>query len=283
MIRTYYRLAKPGIVYGNALVAIGGYFLAADGHLDLPRFAAALAGICLVMASGCVFNNYLDRDIDRKMVRTSKRASATGAVSGPALLTYGAALGFLGLSCLAQTNPLTVRVAVFGWVAYVVAYGIAKRRSVWGTVIGSVSGAVPPVVGYCAVSGRLDLAALLLFFILVFWQMPHFYAIAIFRSDDYAAAGIPVLPAVRGLAAAKRHIFWCVAAYAVTVATLTFAGYAGYVFLLVMLLLNLRWLQIAYEGFSATDEIAWSRKLFRFSLLLLTALCLGLSLSFIFP
>jgi protoheme IX farnesyltransferase len=103
MIKAYYQLAKPGIIYGNALTAIAGFALAAHGHASFITFASMLLGICLVMASGCVFNNYLERDIDAKMARTKKRPSVTGVISPLAMLVYGTVLGILGMLCLAGT------------------------------------------------------------------------------------------------------------------------------------------------------------------------------------
>ena len=200
MIKAYYLLAKPGIIYGNALTAIGGYFLAAKGIFDLSLFLSMLFGLSFVIGSACVFNNIMDQGIDSKMARTKKRALVTKTIPEFHAVVYGSILGILGfLLLLCNTNVLTALIAFIGFIFYVIVYGIFKRKSVHGTVIGSISGAVPPVVGYCAVTNNLDLGAFLLFIILVIWQMPHFYAIAIFRRDDYVAASIPVLPIKKGL------------------------------------------------------------------------------------
>src|SRR3989442_676200 len=148
-MRNYYQLTKPGLVYGNAVAVIAGFALASRGNFNFTLFLETLIGISLVMASGCVFNNYIDRDIDAVMERTKDRALVIGAVSGRGTLVYGTLLGALGFLALALwTNLLTVIVALTGFFFYVVLYTIlSKRRSVYGTVIGSVSGAVPPVVG----------------------------------------------------------------------------------------------------------------------------------------
>ena len=283
MIKTYYQLAKPGIIYGNALMAIGGFFLAAQGHFKPGLFLAMLLGICLVMASGCVFNNYIDRGIDSKMLRTKKRASVTGLISPRNQLIYGTVLGLIGFLSLAFTNLITVLIALAGWFFYVILYGIAKRRSVHGTIVGSIAGAVPPVVGYTAITGHLDGAAWLLFFILVLWQMPHFYAIAIFRSDDYDAAGLPVLPVKHGVHITKVQIVIYILALMVALALLNILGYAGYTYLVAMILLNFRWLWLAIRGFTAQNDLVWARQVFRFSLVLITALCIILSLNSLVP
>lgn len=279
MWQTYYRLAKPGIVYGNALTAAAGFLLASEGSPYLLTFIGMLLGICLVMASACVFNNYLDRDIDDLMARTKSRALVTGEISVPYALAYATALGVAGLLLLVVfTNPLTAFVAAFGHVAYVLVYGIAKRKTVHGTVIGSISGAVPPVVGYVAVTNQIDLLALLLFVILVFWQMPHFYAIAIFRLRDYQKAGIPVLPAVKGIVRTKLEIMYYIVGFILATSLLTVMGYTGFVYAAVMFLLSLRWLQIVARGATATDDALWARQVFKFSLWVLLGFCIMISL-----
>ena len=169
MFKTYYQLIKPGIIRGNAIPATAGFFLASRGNVSYLLLLETLAGISLVIASGCVFNNYLDRHIDKKMARTKNRAIVQGLVSKQQALTYASVLGLLGLIILAvHTNWLTVAIGVAGLFFYVIVYGIAKRRSVHSTLIGSISGALPPVAGYTAVTGRLDAVAITLFFILVF-------------------------------------------------------------------------------------------------------------------
>lgn len=277
-VRIYYRLTKPGIIYGNALAAIGGFLLASKGQFDLLLFAAMLAGSSLVIASGCVFNNYLDREIDAHMARTKKRALVSGRVSGRNALIYATILGLIGFTVLAAyTNWLTVAIGLVGIFFYVIVYGFAKRRSVHGTLVGTISGATPPVAGYCAVTGRLDLGALLLFLILVFWQMPHFYAIAIYRSKDYAAAKLPVLPVVKGLQATKIQMLVYVIGFMLATALLTSFGYTGYAYLVAMMLVGFIWLKSSLQGFSAPDSDIWAHKMFKFSLVALLIFCLMIS------
>ncbi|MDB5161151.1 MAG: Protoheme farnesyltransferase [Candidatus Saccharibacteria bacterium] len=234
---------------------------------------ATILGLSLVIGSACVFNNYIDRDIDALMARTKKRALTAGTVSGSSALVYASVLVLLGLGLLvAYANLLTAFIALFGFFAYVIIYGAAKRRSVHGTVVGSISGAVPPVVGYCAVTGRLDAGALILFLILVCWQMPHFYAIAMYRHDDYAAAKIPVLPVSKGMGAAKVQIMAYIAAFIIAAAALTAFDYTGYIYLTVVLLLGFAWLWFGGTGFKTDDDKQWGRKMFLYSLIVITLL-----------
>ena len=138
-----------------------------------------LIGISLVMASACVVNNVIDVDIDAKMARTDHRALVTGAIKKNIAIIYGVILGVLGFAALIYwTNWLVVVIGLVGFVDYTVLYGYFKRKSIHGTIVGSISGATPPIAGFCAVTGTFGLEALILFLILVIWQMPHFYAIS---------------------------------------------------------------------------------------------------------
>jgi heme o synthase len=271
ILKTYYKLTKPGIIYGNLMTAAGGFFLASRGHIDFLLLAAALAGIGLVIASGCVFNNYMDQGIDKKMARTKSRALVQGQVSGRQALIYAVVLGIAGFTILAVlTNLLTVTLGVIALADYVILYGISKRRSVWGTVVGSISGALPLVGGYTAVSGQFDQGALILFLIMVCWQMPHFYAIAMYRLKDYTAANIPVLPAKKGAKTTKVSALLYLTAFIMATLTLSIAGYTGYIYTIVMVVLGLRWLRKGLRNFTTLDDGKWGRMMFFESLNVLT-------------
>lgn len=277
--RDYYRLTKPGIIRGNTITATAGFLLAAKGGVEIGLFWAMLGGLSLIVASACVFNNYIDRGIDKKMQRTRGRALVQGDISGTNALIYATALGGTGTFLLATyTNLLTLYLALFGFFAYVVLYGLAKRHTVHGTVVGSISGAIPPVVGYAAVSGSLDTAALILFLILIFWQMPHFYAIAIYRQKDYKAAKIPVLPIVDGHLATKNQMLIYIVAFTITASLLTAFGYSSYLYLFVVLGLGGRWFWLGLTGFKTRDDDKWAKQMFGFSLIVISLLCTTLAI-----
>ncbi len=204
MPRAFLLLTKPGIIAGNALTAAAGFALGSS-HLFQPwLFLAALAGLSLIIGSACVLNNYIDRKADQKMERTKTRALAVGTISTRHALLFSLILGVSGtLILFFFVNLLSAAAALFGFIAYIGIYSFSKYHTVHGTLIGSLAGAVPPIVGYTAASNRFDLIAIIFFTMLVFWQMPHFYAIAIYRLKEYQAASIPVLPAKRGIQAAK--------------------------------------------------------------------------------
>ena len=192
------------MVLGNLISAAAGFFLASKGQIDGHALLATLIGISLVVASGCVFNNCIDRKIDRKMVRTHDRALAKGVISLRIAVSYATILGVAGMTLLcAATNLLCVVITLAGLVIYVVVYSLyMKRSSVYSTLIGSLAGAAPPLAGYCAITGTFDMGAVILLSIFTLWQMPHCYAIAVYRLEDYTAAGIPVLPVKHSTACA---------------------------------------------------------------------------------
>ena len=269
VIKNYLLVAKPGIVFGNLITAAGGFFLAAKGHVDIAVLLPTLVGISLVVASGCVFNNCIDRNMDRKMARTCNRVLARGLISPKAAGFYAALLGIAGTALLwAATNLLTVAIVLAGFAIYVGVYSLyLKRNSVYGTLIGSLAGAAPPLAGYCAVGNHFDTGALILLSIFGLWQMPHCYAIAIFRIKDYTAAAIPVLPVKQGIPAAKRHIVGYMLAFVAASLMPTFGGYTGYIYLTVAAGLGLIWLYLAVSGYRTSDARLWAKKLFVFSIL----------------
>jgi len=222
-LREYYRLTKPGIVYGNALVAAAGFAYAAAGTFDWLLCAYLLLGLSLVIASACVCNNYYDRDIDKKMPRTANRPIASGHIQRRPALVFAALLGIAGALLLFFLTTLPAFfVALAGWGLYVLAYTPLKHVTPHALWVGALAGATPPVVGYAAVTGALDITALWLFIFLFVWQVPHFLGIAAYRYDEYAAAGVPLLlhkPTKRGekigrlvfYASLAALVLWCAA------------------------------------------------------------------------
>nr|WP_100549342.1 MULTISPECIES: heme o synthase [unclassified Pseudomonas] len=283
LLKQCLNLAKPGIVFGNLISVTGGFFLASRGDANLALYFATALGVSLVIASGCVFNNYIDRDIDQKMERTRNRVLAQGLVSPVHAIVYACVLGVAGVALLyAATNTLAVMLVLMGFVVYVGLYSLwLKRGSVYGTLVGSLSGAAPPVVGYCAVSNEFDAGAAILLLIFSLWQMPHSYAIAIFRFNDYQAANIPVLPVIKGISAAKRQIVLYIAAFVVATLMLTLSGYAGYSYFVIAALSGAYWLWMGVSGYKAADDRVWARKLFTFSIISITMLSVMMSVDFI--
>ena len=164
-----------------------------------------------------------------------------------------------------------------GFGVYVGLYSLLKIHTQYATLIGSISGAVPPVVGYVAVSNRVDAGALLLFLLLVLWQMPHFYSIAIYSFDDYKAASIPVLPIVKGIPVAKVHMVLYIIAFMLSTAMLTLCGYMGYIYLTSASILGGAWLLLCLKGFKTTNDKLWARKMFAVSLVTIIGICIAIT------
>jgi protoheme IX farnesyltransferase len=289
-MKYYYQLTKPGLVIGNLVTVIAAFLLGSYPEYSVVRnpinlwlFLATVVGICLVMASGCVFNNYIDRHIDAKMERTKHRALATRRIPARDALIFGAILGFLGFLILALcTNVFATLAALTGFIFYVCAYSLwGKRNTVYGTFIGAIAGATPPVVGYAAASGRIDMAAFILFLIMLTWQMPHFFAIAIRRQEDYATVGIPVMPIEHGIRRTKFSMLIYILEFILATALLFVFGYAGYIYLGIALILGIVWLVFGIQGFLISDgdsshAIAankqWARRMFFLSLVIMLVL-----------
>lgn len=275
----YYLITKPGILLGNLVTLAGGFLLATQGKTDYLLFLETLLGLGLIMASGCVFNNYIDRTIDKKMERTKNRPLVLGLISARNAIIFGICLGILGaFFLLIFTNWTTVAVAALGFFVYVVLYSLWKGSTVYGTAIGSIAGAVPPVVGYCAVSHRFDLGAVILFTLMVLWQMPHFFAIALLHLEDYTAAKIPVLPVQKGILRTKWHMLVYILGFITAVALLTTFGYTGDCFFWISMTLGSIWLALCLTGFRAGDDRLWAKSMFRFSLILIVAICTAIPL-----
>lgn len=218
------------------------------------------------------------------MARTAHRALAEGRITKRAALSYAAVLGVMGSFLLTIfVSWLAFLLSAVGFVAYVFIYGHFKRRSTLGTAVGSISGAIPPVVGYVAVTGQIDIAAALLFIILVFWQMPHFFAIAMYRLKDYKAAGLPVLPVQKGLYITKIQSFIYIVAYALSSLALSAFGFTGQVYFTVMVIVSILWLILAVRGFKTHENVQWARQFFLFSLLAITVQCILISLNAYLP
>lgn len=278
-IHAYVNLSKPGIIFGNIISLTGGFLLGSyDGVHWLHGIMLSL-GAMLVIASGCAVNNVIDRDIDALMIRTRQRPMVGGAITVTAAIVYAAVslLAGAGLFYIAAASLLPLALLMLGYVIYAGLYTFCmKRHSVHGTLVGSIAGAMPPVAGYCAASGSFDGAALLLLLMFSLWQMPHSYAIAIFREDDYRAASIPVLPVVYGISTARRHILFYMIAFMVVAPALTLFGYAGKFYLFASTLGSAYWLWLGIQGFKAKDEVQWARRVFIASIILVTVLCVAM-------
>lgn len=240
VMHAYYELTKPRVVALIVFTAIVGMFLATEGMVPLPVLIFGGLGIGLSAASGAAFNHLLDRRADRIMARTSGRPLPTGSVrTGPAVM-FALALAALSVVLLiTQINVLTAVLSFASMIGYAVVYTVwLKHATPQNIVIGGAAGAMPPVLGWSAVTGVVSSDALLLFLIIFCWTPPHFWALALYRRDEYAAAGIPMLPVTHG----ERHTLLQMVLYTIlliAVSVLPFAtGMSGGMYLLGALILG---------------------------------------------
>jgi heme o synthase len=269
MMKGYLSITKPGIIVGNLISTAAGFFLAAKTEsASAGLLALTLLGVALVIASGCVINNIFDRDIDSKMARTQKRLLVTGDINVDHAFVFAIILLIIGTAVMYQAaNPLSAVMVLLGYIFYVFFYTMwYKRTSVYGTLVGSISGAVPPLVGYLAVTNYISLEAVLLFSLFCLWQMPHSYAIAMFRMNDYREAGIPVLPVVEGIETARKHMMAYVVAFNLIALSLYILGNTGYEYLVVASAVCFMWTRVTFRKMDSENYVAWSKAVFKQSL-----------------
>jgi protoheme IX farnesyltransferase len=273
--RAYFHLLKPGITISNTISAMAGFMLGVSTihTFTFPRFVALTLGIAAIIGSACVINNVIDEKIDAKMKRTKRREIVTGVIAKPVAVSYGVTLGILGFGLIFSfTNLLTGILGLIAYLSYVVIYGAAKRTTIWSTVIGTLPGALPLVAGYTTVTGRLDGATLVLFVMMLLWQLGHFYAIAMFRRDDYAAAGVPVWSVAKGMASTKHQLFVGVWLFVCMGPLLTLMGYTHFIFAVLMTGTALVWGLVGWKRY-AQNDVAWARSMFGVSLIVLLVMC----------
>ncbi|WP_332286051.1 heme o synthase [Bacillus velezensis] len=267
--KDFLSLIKIGIVNSNLITTFTGMWLAL--HIsglsflgNLNTVLLTLIGSSLIIAGSCAVNNYYDRDIDHLMERTKVRPTVTGKIQPNQALWSGILLIALGLIMLLMTTVMAAVIGFIGVFTYVVLYTMwTKRRYTINTVVGSVSGAVPPLIGWTAVEGHIGVVAWVLFMILFIWQIPHFLALAIKKTEDYRAANIPMLPVVHGFEVTKRQIIVWVACL---LPLPFFLGSLGLPIVILGTLLNVGWLVLGLMGFRMKNIMKWATLMFVYSL-----------------
>ena len=264
--RRYLELTKPKVVALITFTAVVGTLLASPGLPPLDALVWGNLGIALAAASAAAINHVLDRRIDAQMARTRARPLPTGALSERQALAFAALLGVSSMGVLAfLVNLLTAVLTFLSLIGYAVVYTVwLKRATPQNIVIGGAAGAAPPVLGRAAVSDSIDPNALLLALIIFVWTPPHFWALAIARRDDYARAGIPMLPVTHGVAYTRLQVLL----YTVLLVVVTLMPYltrmSGLAYLAAALLLNAGFLYYALAlKMTAREELPL--RVFRFS------------------
>jgi heme o synthase len=270
----YVELAKPRVAVLVLFTVGAGVLLASGRNLQLAVLLHTVVGTALVAAGASALNQWLERHSDARMRRTEKRPLPSGRLQSMEVLIFGLLLGLVGVLYLALTlSQITAAlVAALTFVLYVAVYTPLKRRTPLNTLIGAVPGALPPIIGWCAVHGEITREAALLFLILFLWQVPHFLAIAWIYRDEYARAGLLMLPVIdrEGRRTAQNMILYCLALLAVSLQPVLF-GSAGVLYLGGAMLLGLAFLASAL-GFQRWRSLCQARRVLRASLVYLPGL-----------
>lgn len=273
-ISDLYQLTKPKITFMILVTTFTGMWLAAGGPPDWQLTLYTLLGVALASGSSCSFNNYIDRDIDRLMPRTQNRPLPSGRMQPITALIHGIVLGLLSIPILYfLVNPLTAVLTVFTNFFYVVIYTIwLKRNSPLNTSVGGVSGALPAVLGVTAVANAITPVAGALFAIMFLWQPPHFWALAITKTEEYRRVGIPMLPVVKGERVTKRQMLIYTVLLLPASFSLFWLGATGYFYLGVAVVLNCIYLGLTIDFIRKPVVKKDAMRLFFFSLIYLCVL-----------
>jgi protoheme IX farnesyltransferase len=272
-LRQYWALTKPRVVQLIVFCAVIGMLLAVPGWPDARLALAATAGIWLVAAAAAAFNCLVEQHIDARMARTAWRPTAKGELSRGQALVFSGLLGFAGCVLLyLEVNALTMALTLATFVGYALVYTVVlKPLTPQNIVIGGASGAMPPVLGWAAMRGEVGGEALILALIIFLWTPPHFWALALYRTEDYRRAGLPMLPVTHGSEFTRLHVLlYTVVLFAATLLPFV-AGMSGVVYLAAAVALGALFCLYAWQLWRDYSD-ALARKTFRFSIVHLSLL-----------
>jgi len=271
--RRYYELTKPKVVMLILFTALVGMLLAAPGMVAWDTLVFGLLGIGLAAAAGAVVNHVVDQHIDRVMERTRGRPLPSGRMDAPHAIAFALTLATVAMVVLmVWVNPLTAALTFAAFIGYAVIYTVFLKRSTPQNIVwGGLAGALPPLLGWTAVTGEVHLHGLLLVLLIFVWTPPHFWALAIRRRDEYARAGIPMLPVTHGVAFTKQQVFlYTVMLLAVSLMPV-FAHMSGLLYLIGAAGLGLAFVYHAWRLLREEGD-AWAMRTFGYSIVYLTAL-----------
>lgn len=280
----YLALTKPRVTQLAVFCAVIGMFLATPDLPDWKIVIAATVGIWLLAGAAFAVNCLVEREIDSRMARTARRPMASGAITVPQTLVFSGVLGGIGMLVLYNlVNPLTMWLTFATFVGYAVIYTIIlKPATPQNIVIGGLSGAMPPALGWAAVANDVPMQAWLLVLIIFVWTPPHFWALAMYRRDDYAKSGLPMLPITHGLEFTGFHV-WLYTIVLVATTTLPYAvRMSGLIYLCSALILGAIFLCYAWRIYRHYNDLL-ARKTFTYSIIYLSLLFVALLLDHYFP
>jgi heme o synthase len=284
-LKDFLALIKIGIVNSNLITVFTGLWLAfqfSDRHFlqELDVLVFTMAGSALIIAGSAAMNNFIDTDIDPLMASKKSRPTVTGRFKPSAVLALALSFIVIGEIFLFSVSVSAGVLGIAGVLAYVVLYSMwSKRKHVSNTIVGSISGAIPPLIGYAAVEPALGMGAWALFLIMFIWQPPHFYALAMKRTEEYRAANIPMLPVVKGFHRTKKSMLaWVILLFPLPFLLMEL----GIGFIILATLLNVGWLWLAIRGFKVEDDLKWAKTMFIYSLNYMTILFVSIIIFAVF-
>ena len=283
LFRAYVALTKPRIIVLLLFTALGGMFLAAQGAPDIVTLLVVLMAGTLASAGANALNQWFDRDIDGAMSRTRKRPVVVGTIPNSHAIAFGIVTNAIAFAMLtSMVNLLSAVLTLCATLFYVLVYTMAlKRTSTQNIVIGGAAGAIPPAVGWVAVTGSLDLPAIYLFAIVFFWTPPHFWALSLLLKDDYASAKVPMLPVVAGVDVTKKSILLYTILMLALTTMFALTGAVGMVYLASSVLLGALFIYYAWR-LIRRPGIEGAKPLYLYSLLYLAVLFLAIIADSIF-
>ena len=273
LLRQYLVLTKPRVTQLAVFCAIIGMFLASPGLPDPGIVLAATIGIWLLAAAAFAVNCLIEREVDSRMLRTARRATASGSISNARVLVFSGILGSLGILVLYHlVNPLTMWLTLATFVGYAIIYTLLlKPLTPQNIVIGGLSGAMPPALGWAAVANTVPAEAWVLVLIIFIWTPPHFWALALYRNTDYQRAGLPMLPVTHGQSFTRLHILlYSVVLFATSLLPFV-VRMSNMVYLAAAIVLSSRFLWLAWQLYREYSDTK-ARQLFRYSILYLALL-----------
>ena len=281
--QNFFPLCKPRVSAMIVFTAVIGMFLATPGFVPLSILIPSTIGIFMASGAAAAFNCLIEQEIDARMMRTAGRPLPTGRVSPFETIVFASIVGLIGLTTLyVFVNPLTMWLTLATFLGYAVIYTIfLKPATPLNIVIGGASGAMPPILGWTAVNNVVSPESLILFLIIFAWTPPHFWALALYRRDDYAKSGLPMLPVTHGEEFTRQHIFlYTIILFAVALMPVGH-GMSGWIYLVIAVVMNSIFMAFAiglYRKYS--DDLA--KRTFKFSILYLMVIFAGLLLDHYF-
>lgn len=274
-VSAYVELTKPRITFMVVLSSLAGFFMASKGNVDWVKFLHLALGVSMLTSGTSTLNQYWERDSDKLMRRTMRRPLPSGKMSPLAALLFGTVMAAIGeVYLVLMVNPLTAVIGFMALASYVLLYTPLKQKTVWCTFLGAFPGALPPLLGWAGASDEIALGGIIMFAILFLWQFPHFHAIAMMYTEDYARAGIKMLPVVEPdcKSTARQIIAYAAVLFPVSLLPY-FMGMSGLIYLVSAAILGAEFLYISINTARTKTKID-ARKLLKASVMYLPLLYL---------